>query len=301
MAIKNVLVIGDRNLARSIVRALSLAPTLKRTTAYEPDDVPPTSITHKTSDFTSSSIEVAFKGEDVVISTVFGGNFEMQTSIFDAVIAAGVKRFIPHEFGYDSLNIAIQGRISGAAERAIVIERLRRASLEWVGVAVGCILDSTLLNSNLGFDLAWQRGTINGTGSEPFPETSLTRVGIMVERILQHCGKVKNEYVYAAGIMTSGDEIAVSLEKNTQSLDHPNVEDCVREGRSRIERGFLDSGMFLLERSVLYDKSSRTAEPFMDRSGNGLLGLEPETLDGIVGQVAHDFKHHGKPSCGCSS
>ncbi|KAF2637292.1 hypothetical protein P280DRAFT_114288 [Massarina eburnea CBS 473.64] len=324
MAIEKVLVIGNRDIARSIVGALSSAPRLTEKcpsyrismltwgsqTPYLPHDVPPGSITHKTSDFTSSSLEAAFKGEDVIIITVSGGSYKSQTTIIEAAIAAGVKRFVPHEFGYDTLNLAVQQRVYGGVERAAIIERLRNEGskdgvfLEWVGVAVGCILDPMLLNGNLGFDLVWQSGTINGTGNEAFPVTSLERAGMVVESILRHWEEVKNQYVYAAGVITSGNEIATALEKNTKSkwcLDHSEVDDCVREGRSRIERGFLDSGMFLLERSVLYDEALHAAHPFQHRNVNDLLNLRPETIHDIVSRVVHDFDHHGKPSCGCGS
>lgn len=40
----------------------------------------------------------------------------MQFHIIDAVVTAGVKRFIPDEFGHDTLNRVIQSRIPKYAE-----------------------------------------------------------------------------------------------------------------------------------------------------------------------------------------
>jgi hypothetical protein len=193
-------------------------------------------------------------------------------------------------------------------ERAGVIKRLRNdegtrgSSLQWVGIAVGCILDPVFLNGNLGFDLIWQSATINGTGDENFAVTSLKIVGVVVESVLRHWEEFKNQYIYAAGILTSANEIVTAFEKLTQSkwgVVHSDVEDCVREAQSRIERGFLSSGMFLLERSVLYDGSLHATKPFRCRRTNEILGLEPELVDEIAGQVFHDLRHRGRPSCGC--
>lgn len=46
----------------------------------------------------------AFKGQDAVVSTVSGPSIRTQTSIIDAAIKAGVKRFIPSEFGSNTAN-----------------------------------------------------------------------------------------------------------------------------------------------------------------------------------------------------
>ena len=38
-------------------------------------------------------------GVDVVLSIVFGGGFALQTQLIEAARLAGVKRFVPSEFG----------------------------------------------------------------------------------------------------------------------------------------------------------------------------------------------------------
>jgi hypothetical protein len=199
----------------------------------------------------------------------------------------------------------VQGRISGGAERAKVIKYLSSSqAIEWVGIAVGCILDTALMSGNLGFDLEWQSCTINGSGDELFPVTSLEKVGGIVKSVIQNWDEVKNQYIYAAGALTSGNQLAASLEKasgSQWSVGHSDVEECVREGESRVGTGFIDSGMFLLERSVLYDKSLGAAEPFEHKSTNEGLHLDLESVDEIVAKAYQDFKHRGKSGCGCGS
>ncbi|KAF2680267.1 isoflavone reductase family protein [Lentithecium fluviatile CBS 122367] len=317
MAIASILVIGNRDISQSIISALAFpsenesAPyrisvlTQEGQTPYLPSHTAPRSVEHKTSDFTAASLERAFAGRDVIISTVFGADYDLQASIINAAVAAGVKGFIPHEFGHDTINTKVQRRISGGAERAKVIEHLRaNRSIEWVAVAVGCVLDTALLAGNLGFDLEWQSSSINGSGEETFPAISLERVGVVIRRVIEHWETIKNQYIYATGVITSGNELVASLERTTASkwsIGHSEVYECVREGESRVSRGFLDSGMFLLERSVLYDEALHATEPFKDRSANKDLNLEPETVDGIVSKAYHEFNHRGKLGCGCGS
>lgn len=229
--------------------------------------------------------------------------------IIEAAIAAGVRRFMPHEFGHDTLNKGISSRILKSAGRAKVIEHLRAASkstanFEWVGVATGYTLDTGLISGNMGIDLEWHSATIHGIGTETFAASSLQRVGHVVACIVDHWDEVANQYIYAAGVLTSANEVLRSAEKATQrefTVGNYDVEDCIKEGEARIERGYPDTGMFLLERSILYDEELDAAEPFRSRSSNRLLQLEPESIEAVVANAYHDLRHHGKPGCGCSS
>jgi hypothetical protein len=274
-----------------------------------PHHVSKDAVEHRKSNFSPESLQSAFAGQDLVISTMAGGDFEQQIQIIDAAVAAGVKRFIPHEFDHDTMNPAIQKRIVKYAGRAKVIDHLQQISksnpnFEWAAVATGCTLDKHLISGALGFDFEWQSATLHGIGTERFAASSLSRVGQVVARLIAHWPAVANQYLYAAGVLTSGNEILRSAEKATQrpwTAGNYDVEDCIREGESRIQRGYPDSGMFLLERSILYDEMLCADAPFAARSANASLGLAPESVEDIVARAYHDLLHHGKPGCGCAS
>jgi hypothetical protein len=195
------------------------------------------------------------------------------------------------------------------AARAEVIDYLRTASaanpeLEWSAVATGYTLDTNLISGDLGFDMEWHSATSNGTGIEPFAASSLARVGEVVASLIRHWEAVKNQYIYAAGIITTANEVLRCVEETTGrefTVGYSDVEESVIEGEKRIDRGYPDSGMFLLERSILYDERLNASTPFASQSGNKLLKLSPESVEAIVGKAYHDLKHHGKPGCGCSS
>jgi hypothetical protein len=271
--------------------------------------MPAETIRHQKCDFSTTSLRSALAGQDLIISTTAGGDSDQQIDIIDAAVAAGVRRFMPHEFGHDTLNQKISRRIVKSAGRAKVIEHLRAVTtntfdFEWIGVATGYTLDTGLISGNMGLDLEWHSATVHGTGNEIFAASSLQRVGQVVSRLILHWEEAKNQYIYAAGILTTANEVLRSAEKATQNdftAGNYDVEDCIREGETRIERGFPDSGMFLLERSILYDEQLNAAEPFKTRSSNRVLELAPESVDTVVANAYHDFKHHGKPGCGCSS
>lgn len=272
-----------------------------------PTHVSPSAVEHKKSDFTPKSLEAAFAEQDLVISTMSGGDNELQTRIIDAVLAAGVKRFIPHEFGHDTLNKGIQNRIPKYAGRAKVLKHLESKAnheFDYIGIATGYTLDSNLISGTMGFDMQWHSATIHGIGTEPFAASSLERIGHVVVSVIQHWDIIKSDYIYAAGVVTSANEVLSCAEQATGqewTVGNHDVEDSVREGESRIERGFPDAGMALLERSVLYDERLDAVAPFKMNSASELLALKVESVAEIVTKAYHDLQHYGKPGCGCSS
>jgi len=272
-----------------------------------PTHVSPSAVEHKKSDFTPKSLEAAFAEQDLVISTMSGGDNELQTRIIDAVLAAGVKRFIPHEFGHDTLNKGIQNRIPKYAGRAKVLKHLESKAnheFDYIGIATGYTLDSNLISGTMGFDMQWHSATIHGIGTEPFAASSLERIGHVVVSVIQHWDIIKSDYIYAAGVVTSANEVLRCAEQATGqewTVGNHDVEDSVREGESRIERGFPDAGMALLERSVLYDERLDAVAPFKMNSASELLALKVESVAEIVTKAYHDLQHYGKPGCGCSS
>lgn len=332
----------NQRLSYTIVQALGSSQRPYRLTVLtnpsQKPYLPPRSdlakITHKTSDFSPASLESAFAGHDLVISTTAGGDYEFQVRVIDAALAAGVRRFIPNEFGQDSLNEAVQARLPPSRERARVIQYLKDAQgqsdrgvgainggerdaatngegratdgtgakLEWVAAAVGCILDQKLISGDLGFDLKWQSATVHGTGSEQFAVTSLARIGVVVDSIIQRWEAVKNRYLYACGCIATANQIVEFLQKSTKKaweVGKVDTADCVREGQRRIERGWPDAGMFLMERSVLYDGGVNGVAAFLESDARRLLGLDEESTEAIVEHAVHEFTHHGKGDCGC--
>lgn len=243
---------------------------------------------------------------DLVISTVSGNSFEIQKDIIDSAVQAGVPRFIPYEFGQDSLNEKVQKRLPPNKERARTIEYLKQLSadgkISWVAIATGIDLDRGLLNGNLGFDIKWESATLHGEGTERFAGSSSGWLGRVILAAIQHWQEVENQYIYAAGLTTSGSDVVKAFEKATgreYMISKYDVDELVREAEKRIEQGFPDAGMFLMGRSVMYDEDVGAVHPFEEDDAKKKLGLSGEKLDDIVGWVLHEHQHHNHGGCGC--
>lgn len=148
---------------------------------------------------------------------------------------------------------------------------------------------------------------MHGSGEEEFAASSETWIGRVVDAVLGRWEDVKGSYLYAAGMVTRADALFRSLEHVTGAekpwtVDRGDSEQCVREARQRIDRGFPDAGMFLMERSILYDDSLKAWASFAKDDAKAKLGLgEGESLEQIAGRVVHEHEHHGggKGGCGC--
>ena len=94
------------------------------------------------SDYSESSLADAFKGQDAVVSTISGGALQDQFKIIDAAVKAGVKRFIPSEFGSDSTNKAGNEICPIFEGKLKAVEHLKQKAdgnpnFSWTGVMTG--------------------------------------------------------------------------------------------------------------------------------------------------------------------
>ncbi|KAL1792219.1 hypothetical protein ACET3X_009970 [Alternaria dauci] len=84
----------------------------------------------------TSSLEAAMKGQDVVISTVGPTVTDGQKSFIDAAVAAGVKRFIPSEFGPNTVDPRVTEFIPVLPFKVQTVDYLRTKEdkMEWTSL-----------------------------------------------------------------------------------------------------------------------------------------------------------------------
>lgn len=105
----------------------------------------PESIKVIKTDFNFESLSQIFAGQDAVICTLGGvDGFRDQTRIIDAAIAAGVKRFIPSEFGSDTTSpevLKIVPVFGPKVEATDYLKSKESATFSWTGVIPGIFFD----------------------------------------------------------------------------------------------------------------------------------------------------------------
>jgi len=203
VSIKNVAVIGASGALGSPILKVIVDSGKFNVTAVSREDSKstfPSSIKVVKADYNSlDSLTAAFKGQDAVISTVGTEGLLGQSVLIDAAIAAGVKRFLPSEFGSDLSNPNVAKLpVFGykIATRNHIEEKIRAgADISYTYVINGGFLDWGL---EVGFLLNTKEGKpqlYNG-GDREFSTTTLSNVGHAVVGVLTHYEETKNRPIY---------------------------------------------------------------------------------------------------------
>lgn len=184
-----------------------------------------------------------------------------------------------------------------------MIHYLQETELEWVGLATGVILDRSLLDGRLGVDLRWHSASLPGSGKDIMPVSSSKRIGEVVAAVIEGWKDVKNRYLLATGRLGSIKEVVEILEDAIGAKFKVNgidLEDLMREAERRLEGGWPDAGWILKERCAVFGSDTNSAKAFRESEDRTQLGLHSESVEAIVKDTVHQWRHQQKGDCGCS-
>ncbi|XRM47135.1 hypothetical protein ABZX51_010135 [Aspergillus tubingensis] len=160
-------------------------------------------------DYTShSSLTAALQGIDAVVSTVSAEAIEGQTILIDAAITAGVKRFIPSDFGTVTTNPKVEGYplySSMAKIQKYLREKSAGGDITWTVLGCGAFLDF-LLTTSVFLDFAKHTVTLLDDGDNRLSTTSLSTVGKAVAAILTNFEATKNRAVFTSEAIVTQNE-----------------------------------------------------------------------------------------------
>ncbi|KAF2839975.1 isoflavone reductase family protein [Patellaria atrata CBS 101060] len=294
--IKNVLLIGaSGNIGSHILTGLLSSP-FTVTVLTRPDSTSdfPEAVKVVRSDYTLEALTPLFKGQDAVVSAVGHVGFESQFTFIDAAVAAGVKRFIPSEFGSDTTNKGLQQLLApanGATAKLEAVEYLKskeKDGLSWTSVISGPFLDLCL---NFGFFEIFpstRKATLWNGGRQRFIVTSRPTIGIAVARILQQPELTKNIYVFIKSFTTSQQELISVAEKVSGEkyvIEEVNGEAKIKEAEASLTEGAGFAAAYPLIKAGFLVKSYGDYEAEGRELWNEKLGLPNEDLEESVAQA----------------
>jgi saccharopine dehydrogenase-like NADP-dependent oxidoreductase len=90
-----------------------------------------------------ASFEKAFQGQDAVLSLVPSFGASNESLIVDAAAKAGVKYFVPSQFGHDTTDPKVVELLPLFIDKVRVVEKLRshESTMGWAGIVTGMFLD----------------------------------------------------------------------------------------------------------------------------------------------------------------
>lgn len=91
-------------------------------------------------DYPEADLIAAFQGQDVVVNALTSTSVAEQYRFIDAAVVAGIKRFVPSEYGLDNLNPKAQELSSVFRDKGGVRRYLHSkesTGLTWTAIACG--------------------------------------------------------------------------------------------------------------------------------------------------------------------
>ncbi|KAL2671279.1 hypothetical protein Neosp_013859 [[Neocosmospora] mangrovei] len=227
------------------------------------------------------SLTAALKGQDAVVSTLTTLAAGAQETLIEAALVAGVKRFIPSEFG-SNLDIPNVRALPLFGAKVAIQEKLKALAAEdkitYTFVYNSVFLDWGLAH-NFFIDFSKSEATLIDGGNAEFSTTTLSSVADAVVGVVSHPEETKNRVVYIQDtVLTQKKVLELAKKANpdkTWTVKEAVLDDLINTANERLAKGLLDWETFgaYLYRAI-YDPTSVPKFPKLD---NELLGLKGKT------------------------
>lgn len=279
---------GSGTLGSRIIEQLLAAgftvTALTRASATTTPTFPP-GVTVAPVDYSSSaSLAAALAGQDAVVSALATAVIGVQKGLVDAAVEAGVRRFVPSEFGIDTRKArgsVIGGILKGKVELVDYLEEISQdnKNFTWTGLSVGLFFDWGLDVGSLGFDLKTRTASIYDSGDEPSQVSNLPFIGRAVAALLSRPDETANQYLRISSFTPSQNEILRIIEEEDGqkwTVKKISTVDAQRLGEEKLQKGDYSAFGDLLKRVQFADGVGNA--PLEQASANGLLGLKNEDV-----------------------
>ncbi|UNI18601.1 hypothetical protein JDV02_004858 [Purpureocillium takamizusanense] len=236
-------------------------------------------------------LTTALAGQDAVVSALTTAAMDLQLGLIEASIAAGVKRFIPSEFGSDCGN-PNASQLPVYRSKIAIHEALRehaRAhpdSFTYTLVRNGVFLDWAM-RRNLIFDFASEKPAFYDGGDRPFSATTLASVGRAVVGVLRHVDETRNRVIFVHDMVVTQRKIlavarAIAPHRRWDPVTVKTT-DSEAASRKKYDNGEFDmmSSMGFLMRAV-FGEGYGGEFKHVDNELLGVAGKTDAELEGLV-------------------
>ncbi|KAK2055315.1 NmrA-like family protein [Colletotrichum caudatum] len=300
MTTKSVLIVGaNGTLGAKILDALVAAKSFKLSAlkragsrsklAYPAEQVQTIEVDD---DLSREGLERAFKGQDAVIVSFRLRNLEQHLRIAEAASAAGVKHFMPADFGsIDADNPRARELIPLYRYKLAVRQKAQELSdnnpnFAWTGIVCGHFFDWGIKEGFLHAYLDRKVIDVIDGGNIKASVATLPRVGEAVVRILD-LGVIeatRNKTLFIQSFCITQTELLQSLEKATGSrwtVNKVESKSFIEEHKNKADAGDVEAIEDLVFAVGQLDANWTERDGFAMET----LGLEDEDLDAVIAEV----------------
>jgi hypothetical protein len=232
------------------------------------------------------SLTAAVTGQDAVICTLAHIGPEIQKRLVEASVAAGVKRFLPGEFG--SVVNEATGKLPVFGNKVEVEQQLeayaREDKITYTYLFNGPFLDWGL---KMGFilNMAQYKPEIYDGGDNLFSTTTTETIGKAVAAILGHYEETKNRAIFIQDTLTSQNSLLAIAKKLTpgKTWETAPVDTAEMKAHSddNVNKGIFDlNTMYAYLYAANFGKEKAYGAHFQ-KLDNELLGIKEKTDEEI--------------------
>lgn len=240
------------------------------------------------------SLTSVLRGQDVVVSTLASAALTEQLLLIDAAAKAGVKRFIPSEFGSDTLHPKTSKLPS--YRNKIAVQNVLKREAQTSGMTYTLVINGPFFDWGMraGFivDAKGKSITLWDGGDRVFSTTTLATVGRAVVGVLKHPEETKNRAVYIQDAAVSSKQLLEIGKRATGSDDwkaNPaSLDDHVNKGWEELKKPQPDPAKFARNFIMASIWGEGYGSKF-EKLDNELLGIEEmneEDIENLIKQLA---------------
>lgn len=246
----------------------------------------PTQVTMTKVDYSSHEALVkALTGHDALVSLI--PTPWDQPALIDAAIAAGVKFFIPSEFGTD-----IHGNAHAAAlplskgkPETLNYLRDRRNQISYASIVTDLFFDWGLQSSFLATLTGGPTRIFDG-GDIAVTTTTFADIAKTVVAILQNQEAFKNRPVYVQSATVTQNQLLATAQKKKPGLQFEREEvrtaDVVKDASERLAKGDMSAMLGFVAGAVFNPVYGRTKSAEEDNKLVGIKQMTPEEVEVFV-------------------
>lgn len=227
----------------------------------------------------------ALKGIDAVVSTLSGQGHENQRFLIDAAIAAGVKRFIPSEFGSCTTSPKVEALPVYATmvkTRKYLQEKAQAGEFTWTVLACGAFLEFLFGGHGL-LDFAGHKARLFDEGDNRISSTSLPNIGKAIATILNNFEATKNKILYASEVIVTQNQvlaIAKTLKPDIKwEISKVSTSAMLKESLKQLEAG--DFSEPVVMKLIISTALGGNYGSAYDETDNELLGIKELTEEEV--------------------
>ncbi|CAN8100562.1 unnamed protein product [Discula destructiva] len=227
------------------------------------------------------SLVTALQGQDAVVSTLAETARPAQLNLIEAAAQAGIKRYLPSEFGCNTLNaktaalpVFAGGKVLA---RKVLEEKASAGRLSYTLVMTGPFLDWGL---QVGFimDVKNKKATLYDGGDRVFSATTLSDIGKAVVGVFRNPDATKNRAVYVQSaalklntLVAAGKKASGQPEAWTETV--VKVDDVLAEAYAEMKKENPNPGIFAVQ-FILAGIYGEGYGSHFEKLDNDLLGVK---------------------------